>query len=215
MDYFATSLPTLLLFTDDQQARRQVTALFLSAQVAASRGQAAEGLAALEAVSSAIRIMQPRRTCCLNSGHRAQVETDRPRIQHESRNAMTHIDDKVLGVSRRGDSTAQLRPPDAPMFGPGRVLIEVGGAGTALAQCRRVSLPGEGSRLETEVPNTLLHKQVTIRASRVTSLQGMEDLAASHDRIRVNPELVVSHRFRLSGVDQRRSPRGRRRCGED
>jgi tetratricopeptide (TPR) repeat protein len=38
VDYFATSLPALLLFADDAQARRVTTARFLTAQVAAGRG---------------------------------------------------------------------------------------------------------------------------------------------------------------------------------
>jgi tetratricopeptide (TPR) repeat protein len=37
IDYFATSLPTMLLFTDDVQARRDATAAFLSDQVAELR----------------------------------------------------------------------------------------------------------------------------------------------------------------------------------
>jgi hypothetical protein len=38
IDYFATSLPTMLLFTDDLESRRDTTALVLDAQVAALRG---------------------------------------------------------------------------------------------------------------------------------------------------------------------------------
>jgi hypothetical protein len=37
IDYFATSLPTMLLFTDDIQARRDATAAFLADRVAALR----------------------------------------------------------------------------------------------------------------------------------------------------------------------------------
>jgi len=43
VDYFATSLPTLLLFSDDLQQRRATTALFLQAQVAAARGDGRAG----------------------------------------------------------------------------------------------------------------------------------------------------------------------------
>jgi tetratricopeptide (TPR) repeat protein len=50
VDYFATSLPTLLLFADDQQGRREATALFLRAQAAAGRGFVAEAMTALGAV---------------------------------------------------------------------------------------------------------------------------------------------------------------------
>jgi predicted Zn-dependent protease len=39
IDYFATSLPTMLLFDDDLQARQQTTALFLEAQARLGLGQ--------------------------------------------------------------------------------------------------------------------------------------------------------------------------------
>jgi tetratricopeptide (TPR) repeat protein len=42
MDYFATSLPAMLLFDDDLQARQQVTALFLQAQARLGLGEKAK-----------------------------------------------------------------------------------------------------------------------------------------------------------------------------
>lgn len=50
IDYFATSLPTMLLFTDDLQARRETTAAFLNAQAASLRGRRAEALAGVATV---------------------------------------------------------------------------------------------------------------------------------------------------------------------
>jgi len=50
IDYFATSLPTMLLFTDDLQARRETTAAFLNAQAASLRGHRAEALAGVATV---------------------------------------------------------------------------------------------------------------------------------------------------------------------
>ncbi|MDN3354214.1 DUF5107 domain-containing protein [Actinomadura sp. DC4] len=50
VDYFATSLPTMLLFTDDLTSRRRTTATFLSAQAAALRGQRDEAGAGLATV---------------------------------------------------------------------------------------------------------------------------------------------------------------------
>ena len=50
--------------------------------------------------------------------------------------------------------------------------------------------------------DTLLHKQVTIHASWVTSLHGMEDLTALLSRNGVTPETVVSHRFSLADADE-------------
>jgi tetratricopeptide (TPR) repeat protein len=50
IDYFATSLPDMLLFSDDVQARRRTTAAVLLAQVAAGRGDLAEAVSRLEDV---------------------------------------------------------------------------------------------------------------------------------------------------------------------
>ena len=50
VDYFATSLPTLLLFSDDPQARQHTKSVFLRAQVAAGRGARTAAMGALEAV---------------------------------------------------------------------------------------------------------------------------------------------------------------------
>ena len=50
IDYFATSLPTMLLFDDDLQARQTTTALFLEAQARLGLGQKARAAALLRAV---------------------------------------------------------------------------------------------------------------------------------------------------------------------
>ncbi|MCW2948437.1 MAG: Tetratricopeptide repeat protein [Actinoallomurus sp.] len=50
IDYFATSLPTMLLFADDLQARRETTATFLAVQAAALRGQWDDVLTGIAAV---------------------------------------------------------------------------------------------------------------------------------------------------------------------
>jgi tetratricopeptide (TPR) repeat protein len=50
IDYFATSLPTMLLFTDDLQARHETTAAFLGAQAAELRGRRDDALAGVATV---------------------------------------------------------------------------------------------------------------------------------------------------------------------
>lgn len=72
----------------------------------------------------------------------------------------------------------------------------------ATAEWGRMALLGEGGTLETEVSDTLLHKQLTITASWVTSLQGMEDLARMLAAEALHPELVVSHRLSLDDADE-------------
>jgi threonine dehydrogenase-like Zn-dependent dehydrogenase len=72
----------------------------------------------------------------------------------------------------------------------------------AAAEWGRVGLLGEGGRLETEVSDTLLHKQLTLTASWVTSLQGMEDVARMIAEGGLSPEIVVSHRLPLGAADE-------------
>ena len=50
IDYFATSLPTMLLFDDDLQFRQETTALFLQAQAQLGLGQTPKGKARLKKV---------------------------------------------------------------------------------------------------------------------------------------------------------------------
>ena len=73
-------------------------------------------------------------------------------------------------------------------------------AGTA--EWGRVSLLGEGGRLNTEVSDLLLHKNLTINASWVTSLQGMEDLAKLLASKKMHPEIIVSDRYPLADCDE-------------
>jgi threonine dehydrogenase-like Zn-dependent dehydrogenase len=70
-----------------------------------------------------------------------------------------------------------------------------------IAEWGRISLVGEGGRLETEVSDALLHKQVSVHASWVTSLPRMERLA--HDLVAwgARPERIVSDRFDLEQAD--------------
>jgi threonine dehydrogenase-like Zn-dependent dehydrogenase len=79
---------------------------------------------------------------------------------------------------------------------PGRLT-----AITAAAEWGRVSLLGEGGRLETEVSDLMLHKQLTIFASWVTSLRGMESVARLFAEAGRHPAEIVSDRFTLDDAD--------------
>jgi threonine dehydrogenase-like Zn-dependent dehydrogenase len=72
----------------------------------------------------------------------------------------------------------------------------------AAAEWGRVSLLGEGGRLETEVSDVMLHKQLTVFASWVTSLQGMEKLTWMLHADGVHPDRVISHRMPLSRANE-------------
>jgi len=103
------------------------------------------------------------------------------------------LEDVLDLTGRRGCSVTV----DASGSAPGRSL-----ALDAAAEWGRVSLLGEGGRMETEVSDTMLHKQLTVHASWVTSLQGMEDLTRLLARESLHPEVVVSHRYGLQEADE-------------
>lgn len=114
------------------------------------------------------------------------------------------VDDVVLADENAVDTILELTggkgcevSVDASGSAPGRAT-----AVSATAEWGRMALLGEGGTFETEVSDTLLHKQLTITASWVTSLQGMEDLARMLAAEGLHPEVVVSHRLPLEAADE-------------
>ena len=76
------------------------------------------------------------------------------------------------------------------------------GAGRALAlagtrRWGRCVLVGEGGRLEIDVSPTLIHRQLTVHGSWVTSLGHMEELVELLVRWDLHPDRTVTHRFPL------------------
>jgi threonine dehydrogenase-like Zn-dependent dehydrogenase len=61
----------------------------------------------------------------------------------------------------------------------------------------RCAMVGEGSRIDFDVSQTIIHPQITIYGSWVTSLGHMEDLVEKLVEWGLRPERIVSHRFRL------------------
>lgn len=70
------------------------------------------------------------------------------------------------------------------------------------AEWGRVSLVGEGGRLETEVSDALLHKHLTLHASWVTSLQGMEAVTRHLVAWGLRPSRIVSDQHPLAEADR-------------
>ncbi|MER6816887.1 zinc-binding dehydrogenase [Spirillospora sp. NPDC000708] len=103
-----------------------------------------------------------------------------------------------------GDGTAEAV---ADLTGRGGAGVTIDCSGTrpgrslaleAAAEWGHVSLVGEGGDLCTEVSDTLLHKQLTIHASWVTSLPAMSELARNLVGWGLRPEKAVSDVFPLS-----------------
>lgn len=86
---------------------------------------------------------------------------------------------------------------DASGSAPGRLT-----AMEAAAEWAHVSLVGEGGELRTEVSDTLLHKQLTLHASWVTSIVAMTELADNMVAWGLRPETIVSDRFSLTNSDE-------------
>lgn len=86
---------------------------------------------------------------------------------------------------------------DASGSAPGRTT-----AVQHAAEWGHISFIGEGGRFDTEVSDTLLHKQLTLHASWVTSLQAMSDLAHNLVAWGLRPEMVVSDRFSLDQAEE-------------
>ncbi|MFV2177921.1 zinc-dependent alcohol dehydrogenase family protein [Actinomadura sp. LOL_011] len=100
----------------------------------------------------------------------------------------------VADLTGRGGAAVTI---DCSGSRPGRSL-----ALEAAAEWGHVSLVGEGGDLVTEVSDTLLHKQLTIHASWVTSLPAMSELARNLVGWGLRPEKVISDTFGFSRADE-------------
>ncbi|MEZ4583274.1 MAG: hypothetical protein R3A10_16840 [Caldilineaceae bacterium] len=80
----------------------------------------------------------------------------------------------------------------------------------------RAAWVGEGSTVEFDVSQTVIHNQITIYGSWVTSIGHMEDLVERLVDWDLHPEVIVSHRFTLDqAADAYRAAEGRKRQSRD
>lgn len=66
----------------------------------------------------------------------------------------------------------------------------------------RCAMVGEGSTVSFDVSQTIIHNQITIYGSWVTSLGHMEDLVEKLVEWQLKPEIIVSHRFSLEQAEE-------------
>jgi len=66
----------------------------------------------------------------------------------------------------------------------------------------RCAMVGEGGTVDFDVSQTIIHNQLTIYGSWVTSLGHMEDLVEKLVEWDIHPEKIVSHRFTLDEADK-------------
>jgi threonine dehydrogenase-like Zn-dependent dehydrogenase len=105
-------------------------------------------------------------------------------------------------VANESDALNQIK---ALTGGPGcEVSIDCSGspAGRLLAlqgtrRWGRAAMVGEGNLVSFDVSQTIIHNQITIYGSWVTSTRRMEDLVEKLVEWKLKPEVIVSHRFTL------------------
>jgi threonine dehydrogenase-like Zn-dependent dehydrogenase len=66
----------------------------------------------------------------------------------------------------------------------------------------RCAFVGEGGQISFPVSELLIHKQITLHGSWVTSLRHMEELLEHLVRWDLHPERIVTHRFPLDQADE-------------
>ena len=64
----------------------------------------------------------------------------------------------------------------------------------------RCAFVGEGGTISFEVSKMLIHKQITLFGSWVTSLKHLEELVERLDRWGLHPEATCTNRLPLSGA---------------
>ncbi len=72
----------------------------------------------------------------------------------------------------------------------------------SLATWGRCGFVGEGGQVTLDVSHDLIHRQVSVHGSWVTSLGHMGDLLGHLVRWGLHPEVVVTHRFPLAQADR-------------
>lgn len=97
----------------------------------------------------------------------------------------------------------------AALPGGAHVAVDCSGSGagqaTALRNTRRwgrTVLVGEGGTLTTDVSHEIIHKQITVIGSWVSSTSRMSELLENLDRWGLHPEITVTHRYELDQADE-------------
>lgn len=73
---------------------------------------------------------------------------------------------------------------------------------TSLARWGRLAFVGEGGDVSFDVSHDLIHKQITLFGSWVTSVGRMTELVERLVVWQMHPEIIVSHRFDLEQADE-------------
>jgi threonine dehydrogenase-like Zn-dependent dehydrogenase len=132
------------------------------------------------------------------------IATDVSPERLELAESMGLVDHAVLAdeqatatIRRLSDGRGCAASIDCSGSGAGRLM--------ALENTRtwgRCAFVGEGGQIAFAVSELLIHKQVTLHGSWVTSLSHMEELLEHLVRWELHPERIVTHRFTLDQADE-------------
>ena len=131
--------------------------------------------------------------------------------------------DHALKGSASPDSNDSIREEAMALTGGTgcEVSIDCSGAGparklalTCTRQWGRCVFVGEGGGMEFDVSPLLIHPQITIYGSWVTSLKHMEELVERLDRWNLHPERTVTHRLPLDRAAEAYKLADKGRCGK-
>ena len=78
----------------------------------------------------------------------------------------------------------------------------------------RCAMVGEGDRVDFDVSQTIIHNQISVYGSWVTSLGHMEDLVEKLIEWKLKPEIIVTHRFSLEQAAEAYRVADEGQCGK-
>ena len=136
---------------------------------------------------------------------RLQAAKDLGAVHH----AIPFGDDALAQIHALTDGLGCEKSLDCSGNGAARSL-----ALSATRRWGRVAFVGEGNRVDFDVSHALIHKQISIHGSWVTSTKHMEDLAGNLVRWNLRPEKIVTHRFTLDQAAEAYRTMDEGRCGK-
>lgn len=118
-------------------------------------------------------------------------------------------DDALRQINEATDGNGAEAVFDASGNPAGRLLAIQG-----TRQWGRVAFVGEGNTVAFEPSRDIIHKQITIFGSWVTSLPNMEDLVERLVRWNIHPDVTVTHKLPLSEAAQAYQLMDEGKCGK-
>ncbi len=142
------------------------------------------------------------------------VDTQKERLELAKERGLADVvilsDENALSkILKETDNVGAEVTIDCSGHSKGRLLALQG-----TRQWGRCAFVGEGGTVDFEPSRDLIHKQITLYGSWVTSLPHMEDLVEKLVRWNIHPEKTVTHTFSLEEADQAFIVMDKGECGK-